>query len=96
LDGDFYRRQSDTLALDIINWYNKNCINNTSGGSYIPSEILAGKIYIDDYEITSLSLSSDTSDYLEFETDYDYGMNPMKVIQYKNSNGVIRGTIDIM
>lgn len=96
LDGDFYRRQSDTLALDIINWYNRNCVNNTSGGSYIPSEILARKIYIDDYEITSLSLSSDASDYLEFETDYDYGMNPMKVIQYKNSNGVIRGTIDIM
>jgi hypothetical protein len=72
--------------LDIIDWYGCNCIiDSTNGSSYIPSEILAGKLFVDDYEITSISFSpSVNSEFLIFETDYDYGLGaPLKVIQYR-------------
>jgi hypothetical protein len=97
LDSDFYRRESDNLALDLVYWYNKNCIA-TDTGSYIPAEVLAGKLFIDDYEVTSLYLQKTVSnEFLLFETDYDYDLGePMKLIQYHSTSSVPRGTIDIM
>lgn len=98
IDVDFYRRASDTLMLDIIDWYGCNCIPTSNGGSYIPSEILAGKLFVDDYEITSISFSPSVSnEFLTFETDYDYDFGAsMKVIQYRQTIAVAKGTIDVM
>lgn len=98
IDSDFYRRNADETALELIFWYNKNCVNNPGGGTYIPQEVLDGKIFIDDYEVTSLSVNPLISnEFLIFETDYDYNLaEPMKVIQYHQTNAVKKGTIDIM
>ena len=98
LGGDFYRRDADDTSLELIFWYNKNCIDNPNGGTYIPSDVLSGKIFIDDYEVTSLSLQpSISNEFLLFETNYDYGLGePMKVIQYHQTTSVEKGTIDIM
>lgn len=98
IDSDFYRRDADEISLELIFWYNKNCVNNTASGTYIPTEVLNGKIFIDDYEITSLSFKpSISNEFLLFETDYDYELGePMKVIQYHQTNSVKKGTIDIM
>jgi hypothetical protein len=99
IDSDFFRRQSDTLALDIIIWFDKNSIYDSNGiRRYVPQEILTkNKIYLDGYEITSMELSSSNSEYITIYTDYMYNLNdPMKVLQYKNTSALRRGIIDIM
>lgn len=98
IDTDFYRRASDTLMLDIIDWYGCNCVTTTNGGSYLPSDILAGKLFVDDYEIKSLQFNPTSStEFLIFETDYDYELGaPLKVIQYRQTTAVKKGTLDIM
>ena len=71
---------------------------NEGGSSYLPSEILSGKLFIDDYEVTSLQFSPATSsELLLFETDYDYGFGAsFKGIQYRPTTTVAKGTLDIM
>lgn len=98
IDTDFYRRASDTLMLDIIDWYGCNCIPTSNGGSYLPEEILAGKLFVDDYEVKSLQFNPTSSaEFLMFETDYDYDFgSSLKVIQYRQTTAVKKGTLDIM
>ena len=98
LDSDFFRRQSDALALDIIAWFDKNSISGEGSLRYIPQEVLTNnKIFIDGYEITSMEIQSANSEYITFTTDYMYNSSePMKVLQYKNTSAVKKGTIDIM
>ena len=98
IDTDFYRRASDTLMLDIIDWYGCNCITTANGGSYLPSDILAGKLFVDDYEVKSIQFNpTSSSEFLIFETDYDYELGaPLKVIQYRQTTAVKKGTLDIM
>jgi hypothetical protein len=97
LDADFFRRKPDRTSRNLIHWFNKNSVLGSNGSRYVPSEILAGKVFIDDYEVTSMELPNGNIDYILFETDNTYG-NPdvMKVFQYKNTSGVERSTIDIM
>ena len=46
LEADFRRRKSDELSMELIDFYNKNCVVENSN-SYIPQEILQGKYFID-------------------------------------------------
>lgn len=98
LDSDFFRRQSDALALDIIVWFDNNSLTDSRGVRYIPLEVLrANPIFVDGYQITSMEIASASAEFITFTTDYMYNLNePMKVLQYKNTSSVRRGTIDIM
>lgn len=98
LSTDFYRRASDELSLDIIDWYNKNCIVNQNGSSYLPSDILSGKLFLDGYEVTSMYFNPNASlEFLFLETAYDYDLGePIKLLQYRPTTSVAKGTIDIM
>jgi hypothetical protein len=97
IDSDFYRRTTDNLALDILNWYGKNCVYS-NGSSYLPTDILSGKLFLDGYEITAMYFDPSVSlEFLFLETEYNYNLSePYKIIQYRPSATVAKGTIDIM
>ena len=98
IDSDFYRRTPDDLALDIIHWYGKNCVSTENGGSYLPTDILSGKLFLDGYEITGMYFNPAVSmEFLFLETEYNYNLaEPYKVFQYRPTANVKKGTIDIM
>ena len=98
LDSDFRRRSSDDTAVAIINWYDNNRVSGTNSGHYLPSDVLAGKLFVDDFEVTSFSFQpSIARDILILETNNDYGMNsPWMIMQYTASSSIARGTLDVM
>ena len=98
VDSGFRRREADATSVSIVGWYDNNRVDDPSGGHYIPTETLAGKIFIDGVEVTSIFYNpSAATDVLFFGSAEDYGMTDVwKTIQYTAAPAIPKGTIDIM
>lgn len=98
LGSDFRRRESDELAVSVLAWYDNNRVESSDKSHHMPADVLAGKLYIDDSEVTAIEYRPlEARDVLFFESAETYGMaNPWKIIQYTATTSVAKGTIDVL
>lgn len=98
LDSDFRRMESNVFSMELIDFYNKNCIVN-SNNSYLPQELILNKYFIDDSPVIGMHVDkSAISDVIIIELQ-DYTMisgSVLCLLQIVSKPGIPIGTIDVM